>query len=1780
MASKGKINFEFITGDILASDTTSTHSLYGIQLESQSFKDTLPERRFRYDRIGTEWWNITADKNGGLYGLIGVFYTTPSVTESRGDQYCHYDKCLYLPSYTSFGSVSSLEGAKKPYGAKYPALIDFNAVSFISTLLGYKNIARKQNTVLGQTYKQHIIKSASTILAKFITRQDTMYLNPFDLEFYDVKTHQKVNPNVPDERIFRPFTKNKQISKQELLREWYKFRYFGSNLMIPTFTENSEKKDKYLKSLVKENEELISIEEINYDKLSDDVLTKLVLNECLTDFYDFNDNLELNIHGKKYTLDVRNNEFLDSDGNVVPYIPIYNTTTKELEYALSFKEYTNLLKETYTDADKKIQQEVVAALKNDTVLPSTQNVTPVKPSILKWTDKFYYDTSKSGRYVLWWGKYNIRYNRYWGTSNYWSWSGGDSYEDGYTYQGYNETKTYSFTFDEITAAYNKIVARKMYINSTDEALDESEKTPGKRKTYILPLTLQEALDKWLYENITGEYDEDQSKITLSGTISYYEYVETGYYEKREYEDDAWVKTGWYYALKNTSGTDGSASIPSPLPDKITSLVLTEQRQAYNAQYVYEYKEGLYLTQQDATYTLIKRYDHNELMLELFGPITNLNNINKTNAKYDLIDTYFHETDYVEGDVWNTVTIQPVFVIPNVTCKNEIQAETQTLVYHKKIYTKEEASALPQEDQDNLLTDDKGQLYKIEYRGKKLESTTYTKSSTKTQAEVDKMTASEKNNLVKNSDGSYYKDSSGNYLYNEVVKSNEYVYDIYDDDGNKIGSYTEVKDYDDSPYISYEPIIYEELVKFSLPKRQLKIYSKLSNYIQKLRSGVETGYVIVYKDKTDGKTKTRKISISSNDYQLGTCDMKYEVIKCLPLVPFFNYTCVIDPIKQGKILPISPDVFAAAAIYAAMIASAAYIAYAAAYAIAFAAFMVPYLILVPILNAKWKMGFLGFNKVYKPQIYYYYYDKKVNLYYKNAFNYYLKEWEKVLNDNYTDDTFTDNSGKTVKVKMNKKVSKRFTNEDAISYMPSILEKPDETIEDYDEYTSKCTMFGAHTSVRFSFTIFFNSHFRQTKLIARMGFIYLDYFCKKMGNVTGVWLEQKLYPPDRVHYPEKQKTLRFKKDKIDTSIEGGNASFYCEFYPADGQFVFYKKSKKEKITLDINTYIPRWRTVYFSGKDTYKQKAYSQQTTSEKIDGLAISKSDLQPMQYTDSFTPVLASDVPVTKYTKSGSSYTLTVNALYYGVPIVVKYQTADGKQKQRTINPFSKSNTNDYTTYYAPYDLTDYTFDENLYSKTLNNFEQTDVKTYIINLIKNKTEIEVQDIYKTVIGKDIDVLSNIENMFNYDGVFDILDISVANINNFKKQDTDETVKSYTFDRFPHYSANEVARHQSYWLNVNYNPNCVISQSDVNSDTIKSKNVAAREIATYLLENDYLPLNRFLTPNEWVSAFKNYDKDGLLAQIFSEREIYDIGFYNYLVTNDTAQTELTLLLEEICKIDRTFVTSMADLKNGSIQYNSVWLPLPADVYKKFPIYSKNLVASIFLLVEQYQVVSVPSVYPDNIRMMKVYTATTIITAITGAVISIVSAVFTGGATLLAWVQMVLTIAAAVCQIISFLLQLIALVLPTTTSRKLRQIGSYFSYAGQVLGIINSIVSMAGNGLVINEMTIATLVMQSISYALKIAERIVIKNIAQKQLEDNARLNIAIEDYNESIDELYSFIEQNEFEGALLDQYQPINIDVLESNIFDTTYDASIESYTTGALEAIYVNVDDYYANRLG
>lgn len=1619
-----------------------------------------------------KWKNITASQNQAMQSMFLIW---ASLGKAQGDAINFYNKALFLPSYNSLGYVSSLTGVKKPIGAKYPILIDFDSIGFCSKLLAYKSYANKGNTLFSKTYRQHLIQSSATITANFLTRQDKLYLNPLDFNFYYVDTNEKYTGIVPDEQIFRPFTSNYQVSKQQILRLWNDFKYFGSNLMLPKFLANDEKKQNYLNSLVNENEELISVEQLNYETTNKDDLTRLVLQETLGAYYDGNNNLTFNFNDNVYGIDIKNEQFLDSNGNIIPYIAKYDTNNR-LESILLFKEYKSIIKETFTNSDVLIQQHIANVLKND--LDVSLLTAP------SWNS--YNDIDKNGNPYVWYGnKINVYYENVEETKSvnltykeildYASFVKEDNIKDCSTLQLVcnHIVKNFNGAETNINYSLNNVYLRGIGSGETNIKVNVSrgycnQTIDLKIRKFNDVLTLYNniiffnngssvSVSVYFWNWTANEYEPSPYSVTYS---SFTELINCS-----NGSDDSWKNAIAKLVIRNIMLINSNKSASSVKLEGIYEFrsngstrrigqgtLYNPNNICYSGESIYGYKDGSFSAQYNSNKELDKTYYFRDIILEIFGGIyTCLEGLDKSNADYSSIQTYFRELDYQEGEEYDTVTIQPLFTINGVLSNGTTKLNTNELTYNKVL------------DKEGENTDNNGNKYNIKEVG---------------------------------------------VIYNPPQS---FTFNTLDDDGNEITK-TELVTESSVPRSGLYETNVKQLVKFTLPQRQLKIYVKMANYITKLKTNQISGYLVKYKDLTDNKIKVRLHNELETSFLQNTSDLDYSIVKCLPLVPLWTQTATIDWL-QSKIIEVANPLS---------------------------------------WVGNWKAvnrynNFLGFRAdMPNMQGFYQFYDKKINKYYKDALNFYLKEWEQQINGNYED--------KDYNIKM-KKLSKRFTNEKSLVYSKSIFKKPDDNKvhgEDYDSYRNNACSFGYHTAVRFSFTIYFNKHFRKTKLICKMGYQYLDWFYKQLNGSIGVWVEQTIYPPDRIQFSEKRLTLRFKKEKYNTEIEGNEASYYCVFKNIDGQFIFYNRAKKEKFVFDLNRYLPNWRKVYFDGINTYTYSSELVKLSAENRLGLYdISKFDIQ------------------TRNVKLPNN-NIIARSLYYNTST---------KINKLSFNTWSRAYNNiNYACFYTPHsnDINDYKFDEVETTNFIDNFKTRNVYNYLYNILVKYTPTQIKDIYLKVFNKEIEILPLTDNIFNYEGCFDDLVISNVNLDLFNSSDESQEYKAYDFNNIPYgdipkLDALGIAVTQSYWLNTTYDKSNLMSET-IDTDTTKSIEIAVRDIIYYLLDNE-LPRTKYVMPIEFRDYFINYDGNSILAQIFSAYEIYQIGFINFLVSNETDNTELTLLFEKIMDISKRLVFNM-DLKKGTFDYNSAWLPMPVEVYKRLPIYCKNFVASVMFQIESYNCTVIPVVDKKSGELVLTYQSMQIVTALIVMIVSLVLSCISGPQTGAGGVAFfVISIIGAVVTIISTILQLIALVLPTDRTKGLQKAIQVLNIIGTVL----SVVSMFGN-VNPNAMQIANMCIKSIDYALQIADKIANAIFEQERLDKNKEYNRKVDEYNQSQAEMNKFIEDYEFEAELLNQYQPLNFTAKESNLFDVMYDDMYSNFIDTPLDLLYSNIDSYYSDR--
>ena len=395
-------------------------------------------------------------------------------------------------------------------------------------------------------------------------------------------------------------------------------------------------------------------------------------------------------------------------------------------------------------------------------------------------------------------------------------------------------------------------------------------------------------------------------------------------------------------------------------------------------------------------------------------------------------------------------------------------------------------------------------------------------------------------------------------------------------------------------------------------------------------------------------------------------------------------------------------------------------------------------------------------------------------------------------------------------------------------------------------------------------------------------------------------------------------------------------------------------------------------------------------------------------------------------------------------------------------------------------------------------------------------------------------------------------------------DTSSLVYTSTLDK------NTLALYQTLHLYSKFDVQCLESK-DINNENQKSSNVVADELSKEILIKA-LPLNNILLPSDFAKAFINNSNE-LLNAIFTKTEIYNIGFINYLVSNEEYdENNPTVLIESILDINKCLVTEI-NTKNGNIIFNQAYLPLPVDIYKKFPVYSKNLVANMFCIIEMYKVQPMPTVHTRSSLATALYKYFTVITYIILTIVGIALSKFDGGTTA------TLGIVALCILLVSQVIQLVALMVPANAANILNKVAFGLQIVSSILSMGSGIAGAVGATESLNAIQIANIVVTSIDYCFKVADTIVNAVYDKKMQKEQKKLNRKIDEYNQSQEELFKFIEDNEFEAELLNQYQPISITHKESSLYDDTYDSSIETYLDSSLSLLYTSLDNYYSNRL-
>ena len=964
----------------------------------------------------------------------------------------------------------------------------------------------------------------------------------------------------------------------------------------------------------------------------------------------------------------------------------------------------------------------------------------------------------------------------------------------------------------------------------------------------------------------------------------------------------------------------------------------------------------------------------------------------------------------------------------------------------------------------------------------------------------------------------FKDTAGRfYVYKNISTKldtprtiNDYI--IIKDDGT-FEYIAKQEEYSSDPTVSTKEVDFiEDLTKFELPSIEFTLDKRIKTYITKFKENKIQGWFIKYYD-VKGRLRIKLLEEDFETFMSNTCDVENEYLDVLPLVPFYSVLDSMIPL-HGKSNALN----------------------------------------LPL------RGLAGEREYHN---FYFLYNKKIVNYYKQSFKFPLKQWERSINKSrFVDEEY--------KVKTPKRVPKIYTDSSLTYYNGSLFQNPivDSTAQNkvnnigqsYDEYfrSGLHGAYGGHTAIRFNFAIFFNKFVRRTLLLNKMAVIYLEYFFSNFNGMIDIPFQMFVYPLDRVSYPEKRLLLKFTKMNLtNDEIAGLKAKYYSTFDYYAGTITFWDKRKSVKYILYITTLYPNWKNIFFEDRTFTK--------SLNSYDNMTITKDDIEPLAYTDTFTTTKTNVAPANVYKATGNIYQLQVNSYYYNTSVVIKYISQDNTPQTRTLN-FWK-NATEYRCFYTPYNPDEY---NTLYSvDQLSNFIERNVYTYLKNFLLNLDKTTIEKHYNELFNTNITIDIEYNNIFDYKKMFSRGFMTAPAQIDFSKQIQDEVISNtpsvYLQDYAPNGSVNvNLPFAQSYTLYSTYNQKNLLTSGITKEDCIG-------EIIDYMFANDIIPSNKYITPLDFEKYFINYDKDGFLSKIMSEREIYELGFQNYLVTDDPNGLEdISVLLPTIQKKLGAYITNM-DLNNNDIQLNNFWLPLPADAYKKFPFYCKKFVTTYCSVLEIYICRPIPmfdsSVWKENRTYKTLVAALQIVVAIILLIVSFVT--FQPEGTVAAFLLISATVG-----IMASALSILMLYLPVDMWAEIQK----FIRVLNVISTVTSIFSAGVNFTSLNWIQITNMVITSINFALSITNTSVEMYYTKLKNKETERLNEKIEEYNESVDELNKFLEENEFSDEL-NMVNPTNITLLERNKMNDKYDEFFEEYVQNSLDLLYTNIDDYYTKRL-
>ena len=1757
MALQEKRNFKILIGKEFHYRT-----LYGYRNGGHRYIDTLGHDISAFKKVvnqkqkkdickldGKYFNNITQYKNTTT-GSFSFFGFNGEYNEIM-DKVNEYREILKFPNTSGLGFMSGVYGVKKPSTKEYPSLIDFDSISYVPEILSYKQAANKYQMTLSSLWKNRVTTFSGSALGNMLHKQETMYLNPYDYKFYSIKDNSLVATHAP-EHYWSQINANDEGTNvspfkymKERKRALANFKYYGGRLMLSKYTENIEKRNVYFQGILP-NCEILSAEPFIYDESNEDMI-RLILQNCMSDFYDGNDDLVFTIANKQYKLDLENEAFINVESNTILDCIMVNNDKGQLDYIISFEEYKSKLRYLYKldNTDEPIIQKVVDYFSNkrtdrDECLKEQYTTLDVRDSILsKYFRMLRYDgvINTSDGYM---------YNQCGTVENYKASKYGQSYTD------YNVSAFPYWSYSSIDPNSSQFIPTRYELLS------------------FLPNRIYN-INVSYYTNSNGNsFDEYMNINALSNPTFRNGYAKTEW--NVIYNNPTWQFRKIYSITKDPMVGDSEGADHS----NIGEIKLIDDGE-YIGERIFIYKDNSVSIQtQDTNKILDRVIEDKDVLFNIFNIVTNLNNIDRTELDRKLANNepisahlYMVDIDYKlasNNEIYDEFTIQPIFVIDGLYCTNKVYIQQFVRQLVKYYPTDEEIETL-----EDFNVDEQGRKYIIK----------------------DELS-------TKYDDGTY---TAGDYEIGEIDNVKEYI-------------------------------------KFRLNKRILKRYAKLRLYIQELKNTTDS-FLIKYRDENNNI----KVMLHKEDYltfKQKTDDISINLVKCLPYVYLYNREHILLPFKASYYDPNGLFGFSSAGLLISGLVNI--FSKKAAKKIREKLMQSGF----GLLQRDGKLGeydekthtFTANNPAYAE--YYNSYNKKVNMYFRNLYSYYVKEYDALANPSYQDLEY-----KVDNVKKRKRLSKRFTDSKNPFYIQPPFKIEEKNEDDYTDYmkSTKANMFSVCLTSRFSFMIYLNRTFRKTKLLAKMGYIYLDYFYKQYNGEYNQWITVPLYPPDRIQYTEKLCKIRFMKSSYDIEVEGNKAMFYCVFSWNNNTLTFYNKPKKEKIVFDISTYCPKYKTWYFNDKsynEFTKQQLGQFIKQNRYISFFDITDSDIAFKQ-TEDIVKNSSQYIPDDKYIKYADGYKYSVTNPFYNTSLVIKYNS-NGQEYNKRIPFYWNKNDKEWIGFYTPneLDLGKYTFDDTLASTIKNNLivQKRNVVEYLIKVFSSKTISELKDIYKKLYNKDIDITETIDdNIFDLNGLLDTFntnndidmdifnkednvsvlvkqnqyglptiasDIQLDIIQSKDSGNNRTTINGRTYEGPKgivggYNASNAVYKSGNYYLSDNYyfgyakkhggymrkdlssvcflesmslcdswNNSALIDISFTdNINESKTKKEVALQIIGDWIQDDVLPSSKIISIDEFKHYFIENIKQSL-KEVFSDYEIYQLGFINFLVSNNVSSSDTTptIFIDNIYKQDFCFVKKQ-DIQNDIFDMHNVLLPVPIDAFKRMPYYCKKFIVEYYGVIESQCLQ--PMIYASeeaNIKTVILQVSNAIIIFVIALIIIVFSL---GEATPLA---VALIIATIVLMTVAFIFQIASIVIPNNRLSKLfADISKGFSIASSVTGAMASFANLAQTGMTsLTTLQIASLCAQSTSLVVSIVNDNLQKKIAELENKKIDEYNQKVLEYNKEMDELEKFYEDNEFNFGYL-EVKPLDIDFQENTMYDKRLGLDIE--TLDSTTSLYEMVDSYY-----